>query len=720
MLFLFLYCDYLFLNLNYSTIFSMKKLLLFIIVLATSLYVNGQCYKHVVMEHFTQASCGPCASQNPGFESGILATNPNTVHHIAYHTSWPGADVMYNNNKTDIVARTSFYAVNGVPNIIMSGNVKQSGPASFSQLDINNESSKGSPLNMKITTKDDSTTRTYTIIVSTVGTLPIGSFNLVAAVVERERNYTAAPGNNGELHFPNVFLDMLTTGTNGQAITLAPQGQSVTTTFTINKNDAVYTTLTNPSVNMDNIAVVAMIQNNATKNIIQSAATYDLPIYSTLDLPIQKVKQAGSGSSSVFDLKVGSQSVNPEEYTYTLTSVGAPTDWSSSFSIDNKPYTSTATITLPSNTTYNAFVKVVPGATPGVVKYTFTITSKTNPTAPPMFTSVYVISGVTDMVVNSPSGFGSATITGTASNFESQYLDGLKFAGKASIAATDAYVLERAIADGAMDNVKNIYMNIGWTFPSFTEGLVDQLTAFLNIPGKGMFISGQDIAWEIKDTTSAVSKNTKINAFFDNYLNAKYVNDGVNTNTQLTAITSDAIFGKSGNFAISTTVPYSATNFFPDEILAGLKGKAIFNYNGGAKVGGVRSTTGTYKVVYLAAGIEQLATAASKNAILKLSHDWFYGLISSVQFDKEMSGLSMGQNYPNPFANLTNIPVTHIYNDMEMQVIDLVGRVVMTQKVEKGATIVQLNNDNLMPGSYFYRLVDNNKVLSCNPMQVIR
>jgi Secretion system C-terminal sorting domain len=640
------------------------------------------------------------------------------VHHIAYHTSWPGTDAMYNNNSTFITARTTFYSVSGVPNVVMGGNLKQAGPSAFSQTDISNENSKGSPLKIDISQKDDSTTRTYTIVVSTVGVLPIGSFNLVAAVVERVRDYTIAPGTNGEKHFPNVFLDMLTTGANGQAITLAPQGQSVTNTFTINKNSAVYTTLTNPSVNMNNLAVVAFVQNNTNKYIAQSAATYDKTVNCLLYLPTKKVVNVASGATNTFNFKVGSQSVSDEDYTYTLTASGAPADWTSNFTINNQAYTTKADVTVPSNTNYDATINITPGATPGVSKYTLTVTSKTNPTAPPVTLTVYVISGVTDLVVNSTSGFGAAAITGTASKFESQFLDGLRFAGKTSIAATDAFVLENAIAEGAMDNVKNIYLNIGWTFPAFTEGLVDQLTAFLNVPGKGMFVCGQDVAWDVNDVTQKTP--AKIISFFAKYINATYLNDGVATNTQLTANAADNIFGTIGNHTISTTVPYTDTYFFPDEIAAGPNGKAIFTYNGSAKVGGVRSTSGTYKVVFLGVGIEQLASAASKNAILKLSHDWFYGLISSVQFDKEMSGLSMGQNYPNPFSTITNIPVTHIENDMDLQVIDLVGRVIITQKVEKGATNVQLNNENLQPGSYFYRLIDNNKVLSCNPMQVIR
>ncbi|HQU76483.1 MAG TPA: hypothetical protein PK742_07545 [Chitinophagales bacterium] len=59
------------------------------ILVMASVTTFGQAKKYPLFEHFTQASCGPCAAQNPYFQA-VYEENVTNVHHVAYHTSWPG------------------------------------------------------------------------------------------------------------------------------------------------------------------------------------------------------------------------------------------------------------------------------------------------------------------------------------------------------------------------------------------------------------------------------------------------------------------------------------------------------------------------------------------------------------------------------------------------------------------------------------------------------
>ena len=85
----------------------MKKILLFILIAGLAAF-SGTLFaqaKHFAMfEHFTQASCGPCAAQNPAMQATLNA-NVGRVHHIAYHTSWPGVDPMNAYNPTQVADR---------------------------------------------------------------------------------------------------------------------------------------------------------------------------------------------------------------------------------------------------------------------------------------------------------------------------------------------------------------------------------------------------------------------------------------------------------------------------------------------------------------------------------------------------------------------------------------------------------------------------------------
>lgn len=81
----------------------MKKILYILPVLIGVLIAGttfGQAKKYPLFEHFTQASCGPCASQNPFFQE-VFYANESNLHHVAYHTSWPGYDPMYEFNSSE-------------------------------------------------------------------------------------------------------------------------------------------------------------------------------------------------------------------------------------------------------------------------------------------------------------------------------------------------------------------------------------------------------------------------------------------------------------------------------------------------------------------------------------------------------------------------------------------------------------------------------------------
>ena len=68
----------------------------------------------LVLEHFTNASCAPCAQQNPGFQS-LMRNNPGRAVAVRHHVAWPGLDSMYLANPLDPTARVNYYGITGVP-----------------------------------------------------------------------------------------------------------------------------------------------------------------------------------------------------------------------------------------------------------------------------------------------------------------------------------------------------------------------------------------------------------------------------------------------------------------------------------------------------------------------------------------------------------------------------------------------------------------------------
>lgn len=100
----------------------MKKAFLFIIALAAIFSSFAQPVpKRVILEHFTNTFCPPCAARNPDLYTN-LANHPS-VYHMSYHPSAPyTACTLYQHNMVENDSRTNFYSVYGsTPRIVLQG-----------------------------------------------------------------------------------------------------------------------------------------------------------------------------------------------------------------------------------------------------------------------------------------------------------------------------------------------------------------------------------------------------------------------------------------------------------------------------------------------------------------------------------------------------------------------------------------------------------------------
>ena len=189
----------------------MKNFLpLILLMFASTLIVNAQgAKKYVLFEHFTNASCPPCATLNPAFQA-LYDQNETKAHHIAYHTSWPGFDPMYQSNTSESTNRVQYYGVSGVPDMIRSG-TDLDGPGAATQADIDMITSQTSPISISVEqSKKSDTEGKVDITVTTHGDMPNGNWVIRTAVVEKYLDYGSAPGSNGETDFPNIFRKMIT------------------------------------------------------------------------------------------------------------------------------------------------------------------------------------------------------------------------------------------------------------------------------------------------------------------------------------------------------------------------------------------------------------------------------------------------------------------------------------------------------------------------------
>jgi hypothetical protein len=666
----------------------MKRIVLSFVLVIVALYSNAQAPKYVLFEHFTQASCGPCAAQNPSFVNGVLIPNPDKVRHIAYHTSWPGVDPMNAYNAPQVADRVTLYSVSGVPNMVLMGNKKQGAPANFSQADVDNIFGETSPIKIEVQQTDIGDSMHVDIVVKSIGVPPSGTHKLRIAVIEKDITYSTPPGTNGELEFPNVFRRMFP-NTTGAAVTFAPQGSSFTYSFSYYK-EAVW--------NINQIATVAFIQNATTKEIVNCGTNFDPVINATLTPAPVNAQSGNSTTATTFNLTAGNSGSSTESFTYTLTS-NAPSNWSSYITVNAVDYPNVATITTSPSSNNNLSIVVEPGTSPFIATYTLKATSVTNPTAPEMVTQVYVVSGVTDVIVSNSSGKGDGT-GGSAADWEADYSTALLATGCTGLGYANEVINNKCINAGAYTGVSSIYFNVGWTFPGLSDEIVNAYSTFLS-NGGNLYIAGQDLGWETWDAAGSGTTATK--AFYTNYLNASYVSDGSTSQSAINPF-SNEIYNSTSSVSLINYYGNGTNgpNFYPDIINPVGLGIPIYYYDAdNTKIAGVRATDGNYKTVYIAPGIEMYGTTASKNLVMNITYQWFHGLISSVEYDGLLNDL--GNAYPNPANNEIIIPL--LSTESIIIIHDINGREIT--RINSSNTLARINTTNFAQGLYTYTIINN-------------
>ncbi len=262
----------------------MKKLLLVVSLVLLLVNAGFAQQRLCLLEEFTQASCGPCASQNPALNA-MLDANSSKVVSIKYQTSFPGFDPMYLHNPTQVDNRADFYTVGGVPDIYFDGNVILAGsPSDLTTAAINAQYAVLSPVNMTLSHSfsADLSTITVNTTINGLSALPAG-YKLRIAVVEKTITFPTAPGTNGETDFYSIMKRMLPSEA---GITLPAIAAGATQSYTESW------TLAN-IYKMDEIAVVAFIQDDATKNVKQTAISE--PVSLPAGIPFAAVNTLNSG-----------------------------------------------------------------------------------------------------------------------------------------------------------------------------------------------------------------------------------------------------------------------------------------------------------------------------------------------------------------------------------------------------------------------------------------
>ena len=245
----------------------MKKLLFVLLSLCLVYSAYAQAPKSqrtVLVEEFTNASCSPCASQNPAFNT-LLNANLTKAVSIKYQWYFPGYDPFNEQNPTEANGRMSYYQQNAVPTGVVDGTV-HSPVSTVTQAQIDGDYSVSSPFTLAVThslSQNLDSIHIEVTITATEAYTASGAFKCQIALLETEVHFATAPGANGEKDFFNIMRKMYPDH-NGTTLPGSwTVGQSQTVTIDAPIPMYIY--------NLNKLNVVAFLQENGTKTVKQAA-----------------------------------------------------------------------------------------------------------------------------------------------------------------------------------------------------------------------------------------------------------------------------------------------------------------------------------------------------------------------------------------------------------------------------------------------------------------
>jgi len=235
--------------------------------------------KRPMLESFTSSTCGPCVAGNVNVSNVLSGFNNSDYSLLKYQMSWPGSgDPYYTAEGGD---RRNYYGVNAVPDFVLDGNIWQGNSSSLTGSQITSVLANPAFVEMSSFFTVDEVNQTVDI---TVNIDPLGDFanslTLYTAIYEITTYNNV--GSNGETSFDNVMKKMVP-GSSGFALSSLQTGVLVAENFSHtfqgsyvlppNANNPTNHAIQHSIEDFNNLGVVSWIQNDVTKEIVQSTVS---------------------------------------------------------------------------------------------------------------------------------------------------------------------------------------------------------------------------------------------------------------------------------------------------------------------------------------------------------------------------------------------------------------------------------------------------------------
>ncbi len=631
---------------------------------AAGLY--AQAPRVSLIEEFTNASCGPCASQNPTFEHFLAQPVHNSeLIPIVWHVNWPGGDVMNAANPDVYQNRVSLYGIQGVPSAVVNGLVEVP-PADTAQLmEKVLEVAGVSPISINIAMTENGSQVSGEVVVHTTDAL---SNAVLQIVVTEGYHYYASAGSNGEKEFFYIARDMLPNVDGTELSMAADETKNIPFSF---EKDAEW----NPS----EIYIVAYVQSTSNKEVLQANSNrvyLSVPTGETVYEKLENAPRTFGGSFSI-----------PMTGTYKIGAVSElPAEWNGTISIDGTPVTGEQEFQFTEGATVSFSATIAPAT--GLRRDGNLVFNVSGPRGASGRATYRYINSPIQILMSMHDGGNATTIA----------------AYDAALKAANTWSYAFAVMDeNAMFNPAEHLINthvFGGYF-SFTEEFMNSIAAQVAAGGK-LWFTGGDLGWGLTDPDALQYDPNcyQDDMFLKNVLHAEYVADVP------AQATTHAVRGFA-NDPIADGLQFTVRGY-PDVIKTYNGSEAAFYYGTTqANIAGVRFANESVRFVYYPFAVETITSKPVLNNLTKKTIEWLLGLTDVTPVQTAADGFGLGM-YPNPASGAAQVPVV-VPNAQQVTIAlyNIYGQKVATVfegQVAAGASQYALNTADLPAGTYTLKL----------------
>lgn len=670
---------------------------------AQSLVATDPLPKNVVLEQFTGIRCGYCPGADD-LAQELRDNYPNRVVVIEIHQGSfaepEGDEPDYRTVWGDSIAELAgvyAYPVGTINRHFFNDEITAMS-VNLWTVSTQQIMEETSPVNVGVQSTYDSLTRELTIHVELYYTASsVYHTNYLNIALIQSHIIGPQLGGSADNYEHMYMLRDLITGQWGDTIGPAVEGAFI-------ERDYVYTVpeaVNDIPVIVDDCDVVVFVSETKneiyTGDVVTAVNGNNRYIGNVSLSDTVMIKKGHAGELTDFFVTTKSALAGDEEFLVTLETKGMPDDWEASFVFGDQSFSDSALITLTQNVEEQLIFQVEPGQTAGFVYFRVKFQSVTYPEAPYRYCKFDVISEVADLVVNGTGG-------SSPEQYDYVFTDGLEHAACSTYAVASADDFVMGMHDRALDDIKNIYLNIAWTFPALTIEQLVLVKSFMD-NGGNLLISGQDIGWDFMSGEPNSHGSPEATDFYTNYLLTRYISDGTSDDYIILPNESDNVYGQmEGTFLIDL---YDG-NLYPDNVEALPGADEVYYYETTNKAAITKVATEKYKAVYFACGLEMVGQPDATDQFMKLTYQWFYGLLDAEEFDEDISGLFLGKSKPNPASRLTRIPL-HVERKGTFILMNSAGQQVKTFPVDKTEQEIILDVSNLDAGVYYYYILSGNR-----------